>query len=111
MWALEANLSGNVPAPNETDLIRIVKGIRDLYEGRSNASGEFTCELNQATTVVTAPNCSPSSRIFLEPATSAAATEKGNGTIYVSARAQGAFTVTHANSATANRTFWYRIGS
>lgn len=104
-------MSGNVPAPNEKDPNRIVKAIRELFEGRSNASGVFTCTLDAASTVVTAPNCGAESRIFLQATTANAAAEVGNGTIYVSAVSQGAFTVTHANSATANRTFWYRIGS
>lgn len=104
-------MSGAVPAPNETDLRRIVRGIRDLFEGRSNAVGRFTCTESAATTVVTAPNCGLESEIFLQPVTANAAAELGAGTIYVSAVAQGAFTVTHANSATANRTFAYRIAS
>ncbi|MCV0371718.1 hypothetical protein [Filomicrobium sp.] len=103
-------MSGNAPAPNERDLLRIVRGIRDLFEGRSNAFGSFTCELNAASTTVTAPNCGPTSEIFLQAKTANAATEVGNGTIYVSAVGPGSFTVTHANSATASRTFAYRIG-
>jgi len=104
-------MTGIVPASGESDLRRIVRGIRDLFEGRSNATGRFTVTQNQATTVVTAPNCGPDSEIFLQALTANAAAEVGNGTIYVSAIAPGAFTVTHANSATANRTFAYRIGA
>ena len=48
--------------------------------------------------------------MFLQAVTANAAAEVGAGTIYVSAKAQGSFTVTHANSATADRTFAYRIG-
>jgi hypothetical protein len=104
-------MSGNVPAQTEKDPIRIVRAIRELFEGRSNASGVFTCELSSASTVVTAPNCGAESRVFLQPTTAAAAAEVGAGTIYVSAVAQGAFTVTHDNSSVADRTFWYRIGN
>jgi hypothetical protein len=102
-------LSGNVPAPNETSLPRIVRGIRDLFEGRSNCFGSFTCATGAATTVVTAPNCGLDSEIIFSPKTANAAAELGAGTIYVSAVAQGSFTVTHANSATTLRTFAYRI--
>lgn len=102
-------MSGVAPAPNETSLLRIVRGIRDLFEGRSNAGGQFTCALNQTTTTVIAPNCGVGSRILLSPRHANAATEIGNGTIYISAVTQGGFTVTHANSATANRTFDYEI--
>jgi len=104
-------MSGNVPAPTETSIVRIVRSIRDLFEGRSNASGTFTVTLNAATTAVTAPNCAPGSVVILQAITANAAAEVGNGTIWVSAKGVGTFTVTHANSATASRTFEYRIAS
>ncbi len=86
-----------------------MRSIRDLYEGRSNAKGQFTCALNQATTTVDAPNCGEESEVFLQALTANAAAEVGAGTIYVSAKSVGSFVVTHANSATANRTFAYGI--
>lgn len=103
-------MSGNCPQANERDPVRLCRGIRDLYSGRSNAGGEFTLGVNQATTTVTAPNCGEGSRIFIQAASANAATEVGNGTVYVSTVANGAFTVTHANAATTNRKFFYRIG-
>jgi len=102
-------MSGNYPAPRENDLIKLVRSIRDLFEGRSNAMGSFTCTENQATTVVTHPNMGPESRVMITPTHANAAAEYGNGTIYISAKTVGQFTVTHANSATANRTFDYAI--
>lgn len=102
-------MSGTVPAPDEKDLRRIVRSIRDLFEGRSNATGQFTMTQSQATTTVTAPNCGSDSKIALIPRTSAAATEYGAGTWYISAVVPGSFTVTHVNSATAGRTFDYVI--
>ena len=47
--------------------------------------------------------------MFLQATHANAAAEVGAGTIYVSAKAKGAFTVTHTNSATANRNFDYEI--
>lgn len=102
-------MSGNMPQPHETDLNRIVLAIRDLFMGRSNASGSFTCTINQATTTVTAKNCGATSRIMITPTTANAATEQGNGTVYVSSKAAGSFVVTHANNAVAGRTFDYAI--
>ena len=102
-------MSGNMPQPHERDLTRIVLGIRDLFAGRSNASGQFTCAINQATTTVTAKNCGTQSRIVITPVTANAATEMGNGTIYISSVAVGQFVVTHANNATTGRTFNYAI--
>lgn len=104
-------MPGVVPAPNETSLVRIVRAVRDLFEGRSNAAGRFTCTLNAAETTVTAPNCGLESEVFLQAVTANAAAEVGAGTIYVSSVAQGAFTVKHANSATEGRTFAYRVAS
>lgn len=102
-------MSGNVPAPNENDLFRIVRAIRDLFEGRSNAVGQFTCATGAATTSVSAANCGSDSKILLTPRHANAAAELGAGTLYVSAVTAGSFTVTHANSATADRTFDYAI--
>jgi hypothetical protein len=42
-------------------------------------------------------------------ATANAAIEIGNGTMYVSAVTNGAFTITHANSATTGRTCLYAL--
>jgi hypothetical protein len=97
------------PAPSETSIARLVRSIRALYEGRSNAVGSFTCSQNQATTTVAAPNCGPDSKVLLTPRHANAAAELGNGTLYVSAVVPGQFTVAHSNSGTGNRTFDYAI--
>ena len=102
-------MSGNCPSSSEKDPVRLCRSIRDLFSGRSNASGDFTLSVNQATTTVDAPNCGSSSRVLLQAASANAAAEVGNGTIYVSAVGTGQFTVTHANSATTERVFFYRI--
>lgn len=104
-------MSGSVPAPSETSLTRIVRSIRDLFEGRSNAAGSFTLTASTTTTTVTATNCSSSSTIFFSPTTANAAAEIAAGGCYVSAKAQGSFTVTHANNGQTDRIFDYRIGS
>lgn len=104
-------MSGTVPAPSETSWPRIVRSVRDLFEGRSNAAGSFTLTASATSTSVTATNCSASSTIFFAPTTANAAAEIGAGGMYVSAKAKGSFTVTHANNAQTDRTFDYRIGS
>jgi hypothetical protein len=58
---------------------------------------------------VTTANCAQGSTPILTPASASAAAEVGNGTIYVSAVTNGSFTITHLNSATAERTFLYAI--
>ena len=100
-------MSGNVPAPGETNLRRIVQGIRDLFEGRRNTTGTVTLTANAATTTVTNINFGAESVPHLTPITAAAATEFGAGTWHISARTAGSFTITHVNSAVTTRTFLY----
>ncbi len=104
-------MSGQQPRIDETDLRRIVRGIIDLFQGRGNSSGTFTCATSAASTTVTHANASANSQIMLTPTTSNAVQEYKNGTIYVSSKANGSFVVTHANSATTGRTFDYVICS
>lgn len=99
-------MSGTYLVPDEKNLPRIVQSIRDLYAGRNNCFGEVTLAVSPATTTaVTAPNCSAQSVPLLTPMTANAAAELGAGTMYISSVGQGTFTITHASSANADRTF------
>jgi len=100
-------MPGNVPIPTERDPYKIVRAIRELFEGRSNAVGAFTLAPGVASTVVTAPNCGAGSTVLCFPRTANAAAELGNGTMHIGTVANGAFTVTHANNAQADRSFMY----
>jgi len=102
-------MTAYVPGITETDLKKIVLALQQLAAGRSNAVGTVTLATGAATTVVTDKNCAAGSTPLLTPVTANAATEVGNGTIYVSAVANGSFTLTHANSATTARTFLYAL--
>lgn len=105
-------MTAYVPDTNETDLKKIILSIQQLAAGRSNAVGTFTLATGAATTTVV-PNQSgviaPGSTVIYMPTTANAAAEVGNGTMYVSSVAKDTFTITHANSATAGRTFLYAI--
>jgi hypothetical protein len=94
-------------SPAETEPYRIVNAIRQLAAGRSNAAGSLTLAASAASTTVAAPNCAAAAQVFLFPKTAHAAAELAGGTCYVSAIANGSFTVTHANNAQADRTFAY----
>lgn len=97
--------------PIVADFQRILQALRELGAGRSNAVGTATLTANQATTVVTAINCGPDSRVFLMPTTANGSAEFGNGTIRISAVGQGTFTITHANNAQTDRTYhWLAMG-
>jgi hypothetical protein len=98
-----------VPSREETDLKKIILSIQQLASGRSNSVGAVTLTPSSATTTVTDQNCGTGCVPILVPFSANAATEVGNGTMYVSAVAPGAFTITHANSATTGRTFLYAL--
>lgn len=102
-------MTAYVPGITETDLKKIVLAIQQIAAGRSNAVGSVTLATGSATTTVTNANCAIGSTPILTPASASAATEVGNGTMYVSAVANGSFTITHANTTTTERTFRYAI--
>jgi hypothetical protein len=100
-------MSGIHLAPGEKDTPRIVQAIRLLMQGRDDAGGTVTLAANAATTIVTAPNCAAGSLVFTEATTAHAAAEKASGNMYVSAVANGSFTITHSNSAQTDRSFFW----
>ena len=100
-------MAGNVPLPAETNLYKIVRAIRELFEGRSNAVGSFTLAAGAASTTVTAANCGAGSTVLAFAKTANAAAEVGNGTMYIGTVGNGSFVVTHANNAQTDRTFLY----
>jgi hypothetical protein len=100
----------NVPAQNETSFPRIVRAIRELAAGRSNASSTFylASDGTSASTTVQASNCGEGTIVLLVPMNAAAAKEWAAGSIYVSAVNPGSFTVAHtANNA--SRKFGYGL--
>jgi hypothetical protein len=102
-------MTAYVPGISETDLKRIVLAIQQLAAGRSNAVGSVTLLSGVSSTSVATSNCASGSVPILVPASANAATEIGNGTMYVNAVTNGSFTISHANSATTGRTFLWAI--
>lgn len=102
-------MTAYVPGITETDLKKIVLAIQQLAAGRSNAIGTVTLATGAASTVVFDKNCAIGSTPLLTPTTATAAAEIGNGTMYVSAVANGLFTISHANSVATGRTFIYAL--
>jgi hypothetical protein len=100
-------MSGPTLSAEERDPARIVRAVRQLAEGRSNAVGAFTLTAGAASTVVTAPTCGAGSSVLVFPKTANAAAELGNDTIYIGTVANSSFTVTHANNGQTDRTFMY----
>lgn len=91
----------------EKDLQRIVDAVVQLSEGRQNSVGDVTLRANQATTVVSFPNVSTDSRVFLFPKTANAAAAIATTYILAANILNGSFTITHANNAQADKTFSY----
>lgn len=102
-------MSGRIPAQNETRIRQLVDGIRDLFNGRSNAVGELTLTPSATSTVVQAQNCGPTSRVFLTPRTANAAAALGTTYIPEATTIEGQFTVQHSNNAQTDRTYGYAI--
>jgi hypothetical protein len=97
------------PAEKEPRLI--VNAIRQLMEGRSNATGMATLTAGSTVTTVTAVSCSEGSTVLLQPTTANAAAEVGAGTIYVSTVSNGSFGIVHASAGSTDRIYrWVALG-
>ena len=87
----------------------LARALNELRNGKVDSRGSFTLTVSVASSTLTDANIGPDSYIGFMPTTANAAAELGNGTLYVSARAKGSATITHANNAQADRTFGYVV--
>ena len=87
---------------------RNAQAIGEVIDGHGNNGGSFVIASTATSTAVTDLKVGPDSIICLMPTNAAGATEFGAGTLYVSARGQGTFTVTSLGTAAA-RNFSYAI--
>jgi hypothetical protein len=90
---------------NETDLTKINRAIQQLEQGRLNVAGVCSLAAGASATTVKAPNCGAASQVFLTAKTANAAAALA--TTYVSAVANGSFTLAHASNAQTDRTFGF----
>ena len=93
--------------PAGAPIREMVTAINQLVRGRNNAVGTVTLTASAATTTVTSENINANAVPVLVPQTANAAAEIGAGTIYVSDVSAGSFTLTHANNAQTDRTFYF----
>lgn len=84
--------------------------VNEMLKGRGNQTGTFTLTANAASTVVSDNRFAADMVPVWTPTTANAAAEVGAGGMYVSARTNGSFTITHANNAQTDRTFLYIRG-
>ena len=81
--------------------------MNDLAKGRSNNKQTVTLTASTVATAVQYANMHQGAAVFFEPTTANAAAEQGAGTMYVSDKTSGAFTITHASNAQTDRAFNY----
>jgi hypothetical protein len=96
-----------IPDRNEKDLSKYVLSLQQLAAGRSNAAGSLTLAAGAASTVVPADNCAPQSAVFLFPKTANAAAALAAGSTFISSVGKQQFTISHANNAQTDRSFFY----
>ncbi len=89
----------------EQQLTRHAESINGLIDGRLDVTNTVTLTENSATTVVLDNKFESSMVPLFTPTTANAA--GALATLRVSSRGQGTFTLTHANTATTDRTFLY----
>lgn len=100
-----SSTGGIIPlSPSEKEIHRVVAVVRQLVEGRSNATIIGTLASNVASTKIVAPNCSPASAIHESPTTAHAAVEKATGNLFYLA-STGLFWVNHTSNSVTDRTF------
>lgn len=93
----------------KTHRLLIAETINQMLKGRSNNVGSLTLTPSTTTTTVT-DNLFDSNMVPVLIPTSANAAGALSG-LYLSARANGSFTLTHASTAAADKTFLYiRVG-
>ena len=89
----------------EKDPAKFAVAIQQLYAGRSNATGTVTLAAGADSTVVNPPNCAPQSAVFLFPKTANAAAALA--TTFINSVGKQSFTISHANNAQTDRSFFY----
>lgn len=100
-------ISTNFPDDRQR-LSRVVLAVNGLLDGRDNATGTATLAISTTTTSVIDARVGIASVITLMPTTAHAATALQN--VYVSARMQGAFVLTHDSQTYTDRIYAYRVG-
>lgn len=93
----------------EQQLQRMAESINGLIDGKLDVTGTFTLEDGATSTVVSDNRFESNMVPVLIPTTANAA--GAIATTYLSDRAKGSFTLTHANNSQTDRTFLYvRLG-
>lgn len=112
--ALSNSGFGNVPRElpdHRLHRTQIANAVNRTLGGKLNNTGDMTLAANSSATILKDKRLSAKSAILFEPMTANAAAEMAAGTMYITAanRRNEAFTITHSNAASTDRTFRYAI--
>ena len=91
------------------DARQIAAVVNRVVQGKLNCVGSVILAANAASTSLSDARVTAASVILLMPTSANAAVELGNGTLFVSARDKGSFTLTHANNAQTDRAFAFVV--
>jgi hypothetical protein len=91
--------------PQSATTLQVATTINEMLRGRGNNVGEITLTANSTTTTISDIRIKQTMTAVLSPRTANAAAALTN--VYISAVADGSITLTHSNTATADRTFDY----
>jgi hypothetical protein len=98
-------MSGFSVSSQEKDPSKFALAIQQLYAGRSNATGSVTLAAGATSTTVTAENCAAQCAVFLFPKTANGAAALA--TTFINSVGKQSFTISHANNAQTDRSFFY----
>lgn len=90
---------------DEVRALRTTETVNGIIDGKIDVTGDFTLTANAGSTIVSDNKFESVMVPVFVPLTANAAA--AIATTYVSARTKGAFTLTHANTATTDRSFAY----
>lgn len=93
--------------PEQASTSQIATTTNELLKGRANNVGEITLTPSVTTTTIEDTRIKQTMTAVLIPRTANAAAAMTN--VYISAVADGSITLTHANTATIDRTFDYLL--
>lgn len=102
-------MAGLTLNPGETDPRRITDVVRQLMEGRSNATGTVTLAAGVVSTTVAAQTCAPTSTVHLTPATANAAAAYPTTFVLKANISSRQFVISHANNGQTDRTFYFEV--
>jgi hypothetical protein len=100
----------NVPIsiPDSALHLRVIsQALNNTIDGKLNSTGNVTLSASATTTTLTDARVGSNSIILFMPTTSNANSAKDD--LYVSARADGSATLTHASSVNTDQTFGYVV--